>query len=293
MSILFLFLIVVFHTDKNIAFKELVFHIDGRRNAYLFNSEYMNVGMKTSPGGLEFIAKWEGTILNPYLDAAGLWTIGVGHLIKPTDSFSAIPNEKVKELLSSSDKNHPCAKLKIPHSEALKILSEDIAIVEKALIAAVDVELNQNQFDALISFGFNCGTGVFRTSGVYKAIVAGNLDQVPDKLLDWSKIRIKGELKTNKGLLARRTAEGQLFSRAMTEHVTYTTTLLSWTSEGLQDVQTKLKKLGFYAGLIDGIMGPKTQKAIEQFSKSKNIPMQQSGISTSWLAELTKAAEAV
>lgn len=220
------------------------------------------------------------------MDVASLWTIGVGHLIKPTDSFGGIPNDKVKELLASKDKNHPNAKLMISREEALKMLSDDVAAVEKALIAAILVKLTQNQFDALVSFGFNCGTGVFRTSGVCKSIAAGNMDQVPDKFLDWSKVRIGGELKVNKGLLARRTAEGKLFSQGNAP----ITTLLSWTPDVLKDVQGKLKKLGFYPGLVDGIMGPKTRAGIEQFSKSINMTVQQTGVSSQWLAELTKAA---
>ena len=43
----------------------------------------MNDDLKTSKSGLEFITKWEGCILKPYKDIAGLRTIGVGHLIKP------------------------------------------------------------------------------------------------------------------------------------------------------------------------------------------------------------------
>jgi lysozyme len=248
----------------------------------------MNEGMKTSKSGLEFIARWEGVVLNPYLDVASLWTIGVGHLIKPTDSFSTISNDKVRELLTSKDKHHPHSSLSISREEALSILSADIAIVEKALTKEFSIKLNQNQFDALVSFGFNCGTGVFKTSGVCKAIKAGDFTQVPEKFLDWSKVRINGELKTNKGLLSRRTAEAALFTKPYNpvEH----TTLLSLNPEIICDVQTKLKKLGFYVGVIDGIMGPKTRKAIEQFSASKNITLPQTGISGQWLSELTIAA---
>jgi len=244
----------------------------------------MNQGMKTSKAGLDFIAKWEGTILTPYMDVASLWTIGVGHLIKPTDSFSTISNEKVKELLATKDKDHPHAKISIPRDEALLILAKDVAIAEHALIQAINVPLSQNQFDALISFGFNCGTGVFRTSGVCKAILANNFHEVPDKLLEWSKVRINGQLKTNKGLFARRTAEGQLFSS------TPTTTLISWTPELLIDIQTRLKKLGFYRGKVDGITGPMTKNAMEQFSIAKGIKAPTSGVSSQWVSELTKAS---
>lgn len=247
----------------------------------------MNIEMKTSPAGLEFVARWEGTILNPYMDIAMLWTIGVGHLIKSTDSFSTISNNQVKELLSSKDKNHPIAKLMISREEALTILAKDIKVVEDDLKKFIKVNLNQNQFDALVSFGFNCGTGVFKTSGACKAIVAGRFDDVPVKLLDWSKVRINGELKTSKGLLARRTAEGQLFSKTPIDLTKYDA--VPWTPDTLRDVQTKLKKLGMYEGLIDGIMGPNTRAGVEQFSNSRNIPVPH-GYMENWMKELTAAA---
>jgi lysozyme len=243
----------------------------------------MNAEMKTSQIGLEFIARWEGLVLNPYMDVASLWTIGVGHLIKPTDSFSTITNSQIKDLLASKDKNHPIAKLTISREEALDILAKDVKNVEDDLKKFIKTILNQNQFDALVSFGFNCGTGVFKTSGACKAVAAGNFNEVPVKLLDWSKVRINGELKVNKGLLARRTAEGQLFSRTPVDLTKYEA--VPWTHDALRDIQTKLKKLGMYEGLADGLMGPKTQAGIERFSKSKNIPIPH-GIVESWLKEL-------
>lgn len=246
--------------------------------------------MKTSTAGLEFIARWEGVVLNPYMDVGGLWTIGVGHLIKSTDAFSTISNDKIRMLLNSKDKNHPHAQLAISREEALSILAEDIKLVEEALVRAIKVKLNQNQFDAMVSFGFNCGTGVFKTSGACKAINEGKLDVVPEKLLDWSKVRINGTLKTNKGLLARRTAEGQLFAREIGA-IPAPATIFSYTPEMIRDVQTKLKQLGFYIGLIDGIKGSQTTAAIEKFSKAKNIQSTGGEISTLWMSELNKAAQ--
>lgn len=251
----------------------------------------MSYVTKISPAGLEFIARWEGVVLTPYMDVANLWTIGVGHLIKETDSFSTISNDKVRSLLNSKDKNHPCAQISIPREEALSILAADVKLVEEALVRTIKVKLNQNQFDSMISFGFNCGTGVFKTSGACKAIVEGKFDVVPEKLLDWSKVRIGGELKTNKGLLARRTAEGQLFIKEISSTGVALPTLFSHTPEMIKDIQAKLKKLGFYVGLLDGIKGPQTTAAMERFSKAKNIQAPNSGISTQWMAELNKACQ--
>jgi lysozyme len=251
--------------------------------------------MRTSKIGLEFIARWEGVVLHPYMDVAGLWTIGVGHLIKPTDSFSTIPNNKIKELMKSKDRSHPFSELLISREEALEILSKDIIEVEAALVLAIKVPLNQNQFDALVSFGFNCGPNVFRTSGACRALGAGNYNAVAERLLDWSKVRINGELRTNKGLLARRTSEGELFNRTPVVPVDphEVPTIVSWTKEILLDTQTRLKMLGFYPGVIDGIMGPATRKGIEEFSKTYNVGTgvdPKLGIAPSWLASLAQEA---
>lgn len=254
----------------------------------------MNENMKTSKNGLEFIAKWEGTVLHPYMDIGGLWTIGVGHLIKPTDSFSAISNTKIKELLKSRERNHPFAELMISHDEALNILAKDVEEVEKALKMFITVPLNQNQFDALVSFGFNCGVGVFRTSGACRALIAGNYNAVPERLLDWSKVRIGGELKVNKGLLNRRTAEGELFSKVPFSPVDphEAPTIVSWTRDLALDTQTRLKMLGLYPGVIDGIVGTNTIKGIEEFSRKHGISTgvdPRIGISPMWLSALAQA----
>jgi lysozyme len=253
---------------------------------------HMN-NLKTSKNGLEFIARWEGVVLHPYMDVGGLWTIGVGHLIKPTDSFSTISNLKIKELIKSKDRSHPYSELLISREEALDILSQDILEVEVALNLAIKVPLNQNQFDALVSFGFNCGTGVFRTSGACRALSAGHYNAVAERLLDWSKVRIGGELRVNKGLFARRQSEGELFNKSciIPQDPHEVPTIVSWTKDILLDTQTRLKMLGFYPGLIDGIMGPATRKAIEEFSRSYNVSTgvdPKLGIAPSWLAALAK-----
>ena len=229
--------------------------------------------MKTSKNGLEFITRWEGIVLNPYMDIAGKWTIGVGHLMLQSDSFSTIPNDKVRELLSSKDKKHPVAGVKIPREEAIAILAKDVGVTEKALEVAIKVPLTQNQFDALVSFGFNCGTGVFRTSGACKSLNAGDYEAFTVKLLEWCKIKVGGVSQVNQGLLNRRKSEVELFNSPgmAPEEVPPPPTLVSWTQDLLVDVQTKLKKLGLYMGFIDGLYGPATRRGIEEFSKKFSI----------------------
>jgi len=224
--------------------------------------------MKTSKNGLEFISRWEGIILTPYICAAGKWTIGVGHVIRATDSFSSIPNGKVRELLASKDKNHPVASLKIPKEEAFAILAKDVEVTEKALIKDIVVPLTQNQFDALVSFGFNCGTGVYRTSGACKSLNAGDYQAFTVKLLEWCKIKVGGVARVNQGLLNRRKSEVELFnSPSLAPEEIPPPTLISWTTNLLIDVQTKLRKLGLYPGFIDGLYGPATKRGLEEFAK--------------------------
>lgn len=177
-----------------------------------------NEGMQTSESGLKFIANWEGMILHPYLDVAQKWTIGIGKLILPTDSFSTINNQEIKELLKSKDKNNPIAKKEIPEAEAFKLLKDEVKKCEDALKRQVKVPLTQNQFDALVSWSFNCGVGVFQTSTLVKELNRGNYDKVPSELLRWCKIKVGGAVKTNQGLMNRRQSEGELWSKSGTKN---------------------------------------------------------------------------
>jgi lysozyme len=208
----------------------------------------MNEQMQTSKEGLNFIAKWEGCILKPYRDIAGLRTIGIGHLIKPGENF---PDG-----------------VEISREKALEILSDDVKKCEDAIKKYIKVALNQNQFDALVSFGFNCGTGVYLTSDACKSLNTGDYDSVPEKLLSWSKAKINGVLQTNQGLYNRRMSEGQLFSGNTTTQET-----VKWTKENLSAAQEILKKMGLYNIKVDGIWGPTTFIALSNFSAKIGMSM--------------------
>ena len=72
----------------------------------------------------------------------------------------------------------------------------------------VKVPLNQNQFDALVSFVFNVGNNAFRDSTLVKVLNAGHFDQVPTQLRRW--IRDNGKIV--KGLINRREKEIALWN---------------------------------------------------------------------------------
>ena len=90
--------------------------------------------MKTSDKGIDFIKRHEALRLNAYLDAVGVWTIGYGHT-GGVNSGDVISEKQAEEFLRA-----------------------DLVTAERAL-NSTRLQLNQNQFDALVSFIFNVGVG--------------------------------------------------------------------------------------------------------------------------------------
>jgi hypothetical protein len=152
----------------------------------------------------------------------------------------------------------------------MDILAKDVERFEKAVKKHITVKLNQNQFDALVSFIFNTGEGGIVNTGVQKAVNSGNFSDVPAKLLDWSRARINGVLQVNKGLYNRRLSEGQLFSKDPNE---VAVPMVAWTKQSLTEAQTKLAKLGLYTIKVDGLWGPSTSAALTKFATDKKIDL--------------------
>ena len=145
--------------------------------------------MKTSANGLQFVANWEGEVDHVYNDIAGIPTIGVGHAVRPGESF---PNG-------------------ISHQQAMDLLAVDIGTAENQVNMRVKVAMTQNQFDALVSFTFNCGGGSLAQSSTLKDLNAGDIQGAADALLLWDKTTINGKLQSDPGLHRRRVSERQLF----------------------------------------------------------------------------------
>ena len=142
--------------------------------------------MKISPKGLKLLMEWEGCRLKPYKDAAGLPTIGVGHLVHHNEDFHT----------------------GITTQQALDLLATDIERFERAVTDYVHVPLNQNQFDALVIFAFNVGVSAFRTSTVLQRLNTGSYDTVPNRLRVWN----KAGGKVCQGLVNRRENEIKLWN---------------------------------------------------------------------------------
>ncbi len=138
--------------------------------------------MKTSQAGLDFIQANEGCVLHVYNDVAGKPTIGVGHLLQSGESY---PDG-------------------VTEAQAMGLLAADVGIVENHLQVYLPSDCTQNQFDALIDFGFNLGCGALET------MLGHGWDQVPTQILRWDKAG--GQVVP--GLAARRQRELILFQTA-------------------------------------------------------------------------------
>jgi lysozyme len=155
--------------------------------------------MQMSEHGLELLKQWEGFELKVYKDSAGLPTIGVGHLItKPEQSSGNIVIAGVPVQYANG----------LTDQQVLDLLSQDVQPAEQAVNNGVKVALDQNQFDALVSFTFNVGVGAFTSSTLLKVLNQSQYDGVPDQLRRWN----KAGGKVVQGLVNRRENEVTLWN---------------------------------------------------------------------------------
>ena len=153
-----------------------------------------NYHQKISNHGLKFIADHEGMILHLYNDPANHATIGVGHLVHHGPINGSEPEE---------------FKRGITKERAMEILRSDVTTAENTVNKLVKVPLNQNQFDALVSFVFNIGETQFASSTLLSELNQRDYNSVPSQLNRW----VHGSGKKLPGLINRRRDEGDLFSK--------------------------------------------------------------------------------
>jgi len=154
--------------------------------------------MKLSDHGYAIIKNFEGLRLSAYRDVAGVWTIGYGSTryhdgkaVKPGDQLSS-------------------------EVQADAIFRNAMGPYEDAVNEAVKVPLTQNQFDALVSFTYNEGTGALQGSTLLVKLNEKNYAEAAAHFMAWDKIT---DPQTGKKiicdtLMQRRKEESQLFMTA-------------------------------------------------------------------------------
>ncbi|MGR2664258.1 lysozyme [Chromobacterium haemolyticum] len=140
--------------------------------------------MKTSNAGIMLIKSFEGLKLVAYKCPAGIWTIGYGHT-----GPDVTPGQVITQ------------------AQADALLARDLERFEAGVSRLVSVQLNQNQFDALVSFAYNLGLGALQGSTLLRLLNAGDYAGAAAQFPRWNKASGK-ELP---GLTRRRAAEQALF----------------------------------------------------------------------------------
>ena len=150
---------------------------------------------KIGQAGLKLIMEFEGCRLTAYQCSAGVWTIGYGHTAGVYKG------------------------MKITQAQADTFLKQDIVKFEKYInnpsYVPFTEQLNQNQFDALVSFAFNLGQG-----NVKKLCVGRNINQIPSAMQKYC----KAAGRTLPGLQRRRKAEAALYNKKVESCTGVTTT---------------------------------------------------------------------
>ena len=144
---------------------------------------------KVDQSGLKFIANEEGLRLKPYLDSVGIPTIGIGCTYYEDGTRVKMSDPPISE------------------ERAYQLFSNLLQHYEKGVWSSTRDDINQNQFNALVSLCFNIGVGNFRSSTLLKRI---NTDK------DDPSIKAAFEMWRNAGtrkgiLLKRRQREAALY----------------------------------------------------------------------------------
>jgi len=138
---------------------------------------------------IELIKQFEGFFPDAYLCPASVPTIGFGTI-----------------KYQNGNKVHIGEKITMQQAE------NELMYELKKICMVFKPNLNQNQFDALVSFAYNLGTEALLNSTLYKKVKANPNDaSIRDEFMKWNKARVNGKLKELKGLTRRRKAEADLY----------------------------------------------------------------------------------
>jgi lysozyme len=145
---------------------------------------------QSSAKGLNLIKTFEGLSLKPYLCPAGIPTIGYGSTLYSDGTKVKITDKPISEFQAST------------------LLMNTLRHYEQSVNSFCRDDISQTQFDALVSFAYNCGVGNLKSSTLLKKVNANPNDPtIRQEFLKWN----KGGGKVLAGLTKRRTAEADLY----------------------------------------------------------------------------------
>ena len=202
---------------------------------------------KIGQAGLALIKQYEGCRLAAYRCAAGVWTIGYGHTAGVHSGMT------------------------ITQARADAYLQQDIAkfegYVNNPAYVPITANLNQNQFDALVSFAFNLGVGNLRK--LCKGRTAAQIAQAMTQYC-------KANGKVLAGLRRLRAAEQALFNKPVSD------TAAPAQNQNTEDYNMKTIKKGSKGNAVkvwqiiigaaaDGIFGSGTESATKTWQSKHGL----------------------
>jgi lysozyme len=151
-------------------------------------------GLTPDAACFNFIKEHEGLRLHAYQDSAGIWTIGYGTIMyednRPVKKGDGITADLAEKLLQG------------------QIVKKSVAVTA----AVSGTAINQNQYNALVSFAYNAGTGALLKSTLLRRVKANPADAtIRDAFLMWDKATVDGVLTEVSGLKQRREDEADLY----------------------------------------------------------------------------------
>ncbi len=145
---------------------------------------------KTSDEGIDLIKSFEGFSSKPYLCPAKIPTIGYGITFYPDGKKVTMKDASITEV------------------EGVKLLKSMLVKFEQYVDSYCVDTVNQNQFDALVSFCYNLGPSNLKSSTLLKKVNTNPNDPtIEAEFIKW----VKAGGKTLKGLVRRREAESKLY----------------------------------------------------------------------------------
>lgn len=145
---------------------------------------------KISQKGIDLIKKYEGFSAKPYLCPAQIPTIGYGATYYEDGKKVTLQDSLITE------------------DRGVELLKHLLVTFEKSVDSFCRDDINQNQFDALVSFAYNLGTGSLKSSTLLKKVNANPADPtIKDEFMKW----VNAGGKKLPGLVKRRTDEAALY----------------------------------------------------------------------------------
>ena len=146
--------------------------------------------MTPSKNCIDLIKKFEGFRSEAYQDSVGIWAVGYG-------STMWLDGKNVQ----------PGQRMTIQEAEA--VMTWELTRKGKEILSGLPTTIiNQNQYDALVSFAYNLGVGALLKSTLFKKLkVNPNVPSIRTEFMRW--VNAGGKRLT--GLVRRREAEANLY----------------------------------------------------------------------------------